>query len=107
MSDWAVEPHAVPPELQDNYTPTRSHWATLQDKLDHATITQLRAIMHGGIGQPDTTPTPQTDQLTDKERAAVISRSNPCHPSNRQQQSLTTPVWGLTNVREWPVNSRG
>lgn len=73
MSDaWQVEPHQTIPELEPDYQPTRTHWATLADKLDHATIGQLRAIMHGGIGQPDTTPTQTSDQLTDRERAAII-----------------------------------
>jgi len=53
MSDWAVEPHDEIPELDPDYQPVRSHWATLQDKLDHATYAQLRELMNMGTGEPD------------------------------------------------------
>jgi hypothetical protein len=74
---WVPDTRPIPPELADEYEhetypPKPVHFDTIADKLDHATLAQLRAIMHGGIGQPDTTPTQQSDELTDKERAAVI-----------------------------------
>jgi len=33
--------------------PPKVYWASLADKLDAATWEQLKAIAHGGIGEPE------------------------------------------------------
>ena len=55
-ADWTPEPRDEIPELDTNYEPTRYEqvmWATVQDKLDHASLDILRQIMRSGIGEPD------------------------------------------------------
>lgn len=54
--DWTPESRDIPDELTDEYPRADYnppvHWATVQDKLDHASLTQLRELMRGGIGEP-------------------------------------------------------
>jgi len=56
---WVPEARDVPPELDDEYEhetypPKPIHFDTIADKLDHATLAQLREIARGGIGEPTT-----------------------------------------------------
>jgi len=55
--DWTPEARDIPDELTDeyeraDYTPP-IHWATVQDKIDHASLATLREWMRSGIGEPD------------------------------------------------------
>lgn len=59
MSDaWVPDTRVIPPELDDHfdhadYPPKRVHFDPIQDKIDHATLAQLRELARGGIGEPD------------------------------------------------------
>jgi len=58
MSDWVVEPREVPAELTDDFEhetfPLKPvHFDSVADKIDHATLAQLRELARGGIGEPD------------------------------------------------------
>jgi len=59
MSDtWVPEQRDVPDELTDEfehetYPPKPVHFDPIADKIDHATLAQLRELMRGGIGEPD------------------------------------------------------
>lgn len=60
MSDWAAEPHAVPPELEKNYRAPTYHepWATFEEKLANPLLaSQIRALaQRASIGEPDAHP---------------------------------------------------
>jgi len=58
MSDWVPEARDVPPELTDKFEhetfpPKPIHFDSIADKIDHATLAQLREMARGGIGEPD------------------------------------------------------
>lgn len=55
---WVPEPRDVPAELteefeHETFPPKRVHFDSIADKIDHATLAQLREMMRGGIGEPD------------------------------------------------------
>jgi hypothetical protein len=62
MTDaWVADPKPVPPELEPTfehavYPPDRVHFDPIADKIDHATLAQLREMARGGIGEPDAGP---------------------------------------------------
>jgi len=54
---WVPEARDIPAELDKgfdraDYPPRPVHFDSIADKLDHATLEQLRELMHGGIGEP-------------------------------------------------------
>lgn len=53
MSDWSVDPKPVPEELEPEFTPTRTTFGLLSERLDGATIEQMFAMARGGIGDPE------------------------------------------------------
>ena len=55
VTDWHVEVRPVPEELTVAYQaePYRDPWNSVMERLDAATMAQLRELMHGGIGEPD------------------------------------------------------
>jgi hypothetical protein len=59
MSDtsWKPEPRPVPEELDEHYEARHygdiTRFPTIADKLDAATIWQLRELTRGGIGEPE------------------------------------------------------
>lgn len=54
MSDWVPESRAVPEELTEAYQaePYRDPWNSIMERLDAATMAQLKELARGGIGQP-------------------------------------------------------
>ena len=61
MSDWEIrEPKWLVPELDDEYraepftpepTPQAPHGSSIMERLDAATMKQLREIANGGAGE--------------------------------------------------------
>lgn len=58
--EWVPDPRPTPEALTEEfhaepYTPPHTHFATVADQLDHATIAQLMELARGGVGEPDGT----------------------------------------------------
>jgi len=54
---WVPEARDIPAELGDKFEhetfpPKPVHFDSIADKIDHATLEQLRELMRGGIGEP-------------------------------------------------------
>jgi hypothetical protein len=59
-SDWVPTPRPVPDELTEGYRaePYRDPWNSILERIDKATMRQLREMMRGGIGEPERGDTP-------------------------------------------------
>lgn len=59
-SDWVPTPRPVPEELTEGFRaePYTDPWNSIMERIDKATMQQLREMMRGGIGEPERGDTP-------------------------------------------------
>lgn len=52
-SDWVPTPRPVPEELTEGFRaePYQDPWNSIMERIDKATMQQLRELMRGGIGE--------------------------------------------------------